>query len=99
MSTTPRTARPRTVGVDLQESEENRRVIEAIETDNTDITIRHIPGLVKVQTTGELVIRRETVERLLGREWETHEFQMAIVSYYGQIADWDDDQIIIKWEH
>jgi phenol hydroxylase P2 protein len=54
---------------------------------------------VKITTTGELVIKRETVEKLLGRPWETHEFQLVIVSYFGHIADWDDDQIVIKWDH
>ena len=45
------------------------------------------------------MIRRETVETRMGRPWETHEFQLSIVSYFGNIAEWDDDQIIIKWEH
>jgi phenol/toluene 2-monooxygenase (NADH) P2/A2 len=58
-----------------------------------------MPGLVRVQAPKEIVIRRETVEQRMGREWETHEFQMNIVSYSGHIADWDDDQIVIKWEH
>ncbi len=90
----------RTVGVDLQESnDDNRRVVEAIEQDNLEVVVTHLPGIIKVQTPGPLVVRRETVERLLGREWETHEFQMAIVSYYGHIAEWDDDQIVIRWDH
>ena len=35
----------------------------------------------------------------MGREWETHEFQVHIVSYSGNIAEWDDDEIVIKWEN
>jgi phenol hydroxylase P2 protein len=90
----------RTVGLDLQESsEDTRRVVEAIEQDNDDVVVTQIPGLVKIQAPGQLVIRRETVESLLGRPWETHEFQLAIVSYYGHIAEWDDDEIVIKWDH
>ena len=89
----------RLVGVDLQDTEETRGLVEAIESDNPDATTQHMPGLVKIQTPGELVIRRETVEQQLGREWETHEFQLAIVSYSGNIAEWDDDRIVIKWEH
>lgn len=93
-------ARPRTVGVDLQQSsEETRYVVEAIERDNPEATVRYLPGLVKIQTTGALVIRRETVEELLGRPWETHEFQLAIVSYHGHVDEWDDDEIVIKWSH
>ncbi len=89
----------RQVGVDIQESEENRALIEAIEADNADLTIRHLPGLVKLQAPGQIVINRETVEAKLGREWETGEFQLAIVSYAGNFSEWDDDQIIVSWEH
>jgi phenol hydroxylase P2 protein len=94
------TAQLRPVGVDLQESsDDNRRVVEAIEKDNPDATVTAIPGLIRVQCPGRIVVRRETVEAELGRPWETHEFQMAIVSYFGHIADWDDDQIVIRWDH
>lgn len=90
----------RTVGVDLQEAgDDTRRVVAAIQQDNPDVQLSHLPGLVRVQTPGELRIRRETVESLLGRPWETHEFQMSIVSYFGHIDEWDDDEIVIKWDH
>ena len=88
----------RLVSVGLQESEATRAVVEAIERDNADITVRHMPGLVKLARAGEMVINRGTVEGILGRPWETHEFQLAIVSYAGNISEWDDDQIVIKWE-
>lgn len=94
------TERPRTVGVDLQQSGDDiRHLVAAIEKDNPDILVRYLPGLIKIQKTGRLVIRRETVEEMLGRPWETHEFQLAIVSYYGHVDEWDDDEIVIKWSH
>ena len=96
MSASPKA---RLVGVDLQDSEDTRGLVEAIEADNPQVTLSRIPGLVKLQTPGELVIKRETVEQYVGREWETHEFQMSIVSYSGNISEWDDDRIVIKWEH
>jgi len=89
----------RQVGIDLQESEDNRVLIEAIKADNPELTIRHLPGLIKVQAAGQIVINRETVESRLGREWETGEFQLAIVSFAGNLSEWDDDRIIVKWEH
>lgn len=91
--------RVRLCGVDLQETESTRALVEAIEADNDDITVRHVPGLVKIQSPKPLVIKRESVEARLGRPWETHEFQLAIVSYAGHIAEWDDDEIVIKWQH
>ncbi|RPE46704.1 phenol 2-monooxygenase P2 subunit [Streptomyces sp. Ag109_O5-1] len=89
----------RQVAIDLQESEENRALIEAIKDDNPELTLRHLPGLVKVQAAGRIVINRESVENRLGREWETGEFQLAIVSYTGNFSEWDDDRIIVSWEH
>lgn len=95
--TAPTTAR--NVGVDLQESETTRALVEAIESDNPDCAVQHLPGLVKISCPGRLTINQASVEARLGRPWETHEFQLAIVSYYGHIAEWDDDQIIIAWDH
>jgi phenol/toluene 2-monooxygenase (NADH) P2/A2 len=99
MTTVNTDAASRPVGVDIQETEQNRAVIEAIEADNADATVNHMPGLVRVTSPGRLVIRRETVEGRLGREWETHEFQLAIISYFGHIKEWDDDEIVIAWDH
>lgn len=96
-ATIPAGERP--VGVDIQESEQNRAVIEALEADNENSSVIHMPGLVRVTSPGRLVLRRETVEERLGREWETHEFQLAIISYFGHIKEWDDDEIVIAWDH
>jgi phenol/toluene 2-monooxygenase (NADH) P2/A2 len=89
----------RLVGIDIQDAEENRGVVDAIKADNPELTIRHLPGLLKLQSAGRIVINRETVEQQIGREWDTGEFQLAIVSYAGNFSEWDDDQIIVSWEH
>lgn len=90
---------PRPVGVVLQASDETRPIIEAIEADNPDVVVTEIPGALRMESAGQLVIRRESVASRLGRDWDTQEFQLAIVSYFGNIAEWDDDEIVIKWEH
>ena len=89
----------RPVGVDLQDSEDTHALVEAIEADNPAAEVVHMPGLIRVTVVGELVIRRDSVTERMGRDLETHEFQLNIVSYFGTIAEWDDDKIIIKWEH
>ncbi len=90
----------RPVGVDLQDSTDDARaLVQAIERDNPAAKVTQMPGLVKITTTGALHINRATVQDLIGRDWETHEFQLHIVSYFGHIAEWDDDQIVIKWDH
>lgn len=90
-------ARP--VGIDIQENEENRALVEAIEADNDDLTVKHMPGMIRLTKNGRLVINQASVEERLGRPWETHELQMAIISYFGEFVEWDDDQIVIAWNH
>jgi phenol hydroxylase P2 protein len=89
----------RQVGIDIQDAEDNRGLVDAIKADNPELTIRSMPGLLKLQAVGRIVINRETVEQKIGRDWDTGEFQLAIVSYAGNFSEWDDDQIIVSWEH
>lgn len=90
----------RKVGVDLQDSSEDTlHLVDSIVADNTGAEVSRMPGLVRVQAPAVMTLRRETVEQHLGRDWETHEFQMSIVSYFGHISEWDDDEIVIKWDH
>jgi len=92
------TSPPRTVSVELQESEASGAVVEAIERDNAHVNISHMPGLVRLASPHQLVIKRETVEAILGRDWDTQEFNLVIVTYSGNIAEWDEDQIVINWQ-
>ena len=94
--TTPNT---RPVGIDIQESDDNRALVNAIAADNPEMTVTPLPGLMKLSAPGRIEINRETIEDHLGREWETGEFQLAIVTYTGNFAEWDDDQIIVAWDH
>src|SRR5205814_8180987 len=77
------------VAMDLQDGEDARQIVEAIRRDGSDVVVSQLPGLVRAQTPAALVIRRETVESLLGRPWPTHELQIAIVSYLRRSAEWD----------
>lgn len=98
MTETPAT-RVRNVGVDVQDTDDTRPIVEAIERDNPEVVIRRMPGMVKVLVPREMVIQRTTVEEILGREWDTNEFQLSIISLVGNISEWDEDEIRIKWEH
>ena len=44
------------MGVDLQDSEDTRALVDAIEDDNPDANLIRMPGIVKIQTPGQLVI-------------------------------------------
>src|SRR5271168_3812414 len=85
---------PRQVGIDLKESEESRALVEAIVADNPQVTIRRLPGLVRLQSAGEIVVNRRTIEGRLGRDWEpsyvSRERLFPFTWYEGiKIADWD----------
>ncbi|HEX2912098.1 MAG TPA: MmoB/DmpM family protein [Chloroflexia bacterium] len=90
-------AKERFVGVDLQDNEDSRSIIKAIMRDNPDTKVTNFPGLLKVQCHEQLDIRRETVEAELQRPWDTQEFNMNIVTYVGDIQEWDDDHILVRW--
>ena len=96
-ATIPAGERP--VGVDIQERAEPRRhrgprgrQRELLRDPHAWPGPGHLPG--------RLVLRRETVEERLGREWETHEFQLAIISPTSATSgNGDDDEIVIAWDH
>ena len=73
--------------------------MEAIEADNPDATLPGCPDWCRCAPPGRWSSGGRPSKQRIGREWETHEFQINIVSYSGNIDEWDDDQIIIKWEH
>jgi phenol hydroxylase P2 protein len=91
--------RVRMVGIDLQDTDEARTIIDALEQDNPDAVIRRMPGMVKVQSPGKLVILRSTVEELLGQEWDTQDLQLSIISLSGNVSSWDEDEVVLQWEH
>ncbi len=92
-----REAKERFVGVDLQDNEDSRAIVRAISRDNAGVKITHYPGLIKIQCTGQMDVKRETVEQELRREWDTQEFNLSIITYVGDIQEWDDDHILVKW--
>jgi len=89
--------RPRIASIDIQDTDTNRPVIDAIVEDNPGADTITMPGLVKIRREGGLHITRETVEKHVGGEWETSEIQLAIVSMSGNL-DIEEDYIDIAWK-
>ena len=96
--TKPRERKIRMVALDLQDTENTRPIVDAIEKDNPNVEIMRMPGMVKVTSPGHLTIRRTTVEEVLGREWDTQELQLVMISLSGNVEEWDEDEILIKWD-
>jgi len=53
---------------------------------------------VKIDAPGKLVIKRETVEELIGRPYDLQELQINLVTLSGNL-DEDDDQFTLSWKH
>ena len=84
-----------TVYIALQNNEEARPLIEAIEQDNPEARIETFPAMVKIDAPGYLVIRRDTVEGLIGRDWDPQELHINLVSLSGNVVE-DEDQFALE---
>ncbi|WP_047151915.1 MmoB/DmpM family protein [Aneurinibacillus tyrosinisolvens] len=89
------------VGMDLDTTggEVVQAIIDAIKQDNKDAVVEDYMVYKKVKAPKQLVLRRETVEDLLGSDWEMDRIHIYMSSYFGFIKEWDEDQLIIHWEN
>ena len=84
------------VFIALQNNSEAQPIIEAIVEDNTEAVVNETPGMVKIDSPGRLVIRRESVEEKLGRDFDLQELHINMISLGGNI-DEDDDEFVLSW--
>lgn len=84
------------VFIALQTSETARAIVQAIVADNAEATVTDYPAMVKIDSPGRLVIRRESVEDLIGRPWDLQEIHLSLISLSGSIEE-TDDEFIIHW--
>ncbi|MES1942582.1 phenol 2-monooxygenase P2 protein [Salinisphaera sp. PC39] len=82
------------VFIALQNNEEARPIIEAIEQDNVEARVEYAPAMVKIDAPGRLVVRRESVEERIGRDWDPQELQINLISLSGNI-DEDEDMFVL----
>jgi phenol/toluene 2-monooxygenase (NADH) P2/A2 len=84
------------VFIAFQANDDTRPIIEAIEQDNPHACIQHMPAMVKIDGSGQLVIRKETVEALLGRRWDLQEIHINLISISGNV-DETDESFTVGW--
>ena len=87
-----------TVFIAFQRTDEVRAIVEAIMEDNPGAQLDEQPGMVKVNASGRLVVKRATVEEKLGRDFDLQEMHVHLVTLSGNI-DEDDDQFVLAWKH
>ena len=80
----------------LQDNDESRYILQAIQQDNPAATVIHQPALIRIETENLLVIRRETVEEKMGRDWNVQELHLSLITIGGNV-DEDDDQLTLSW--
>jgi phenol hydroxylase P2 protein len=84
------------VYIALQDNEESRYIVEAIEEDNPDATVIYQPAMIRIENEGYLVVKRETVEEKMGRDWEVQALHVNLITLGGNV-DEDDDQLALSW--
>jgi phenol/toluene 2-monooxygenase (NADH) P2/A2 len=89
------------VGMDLDTTggEAVQAIIDAIKQDNKDAIVEDYMVYKKVKVPKQLVLYRQTVEDILGSDWEMDRIHIYMSSYFGFIKEWDEDQLIIHWEN
>ncbi|MEF8717071.1 MAG: MmoB/DmpM family protein [Candidatus Accumulibacter necessarius] len=86
------------VFIAFQDNEDARPIIEAILADNPAAQATYPTGLVKIDAPGRLVVRRATIEELVGRPYDLQQIHVNLVTLSGHI-DEDDDQLSLKWNN
>ena len=84
------------VFIALQTNEDTRQIIEAIVQDNPHAVVNEQPAMVKIDAEGKLVVRRETIEELIGRPYDLQELQVNLITMSGNL-DQDDDEMTLYW--
>ena len=86
------------VFIALQKNEETRAIVNAIMADNPDAILNEQPAMVKVDCPNRLVIKRESIEQEMGRDFDLQELQVNLITLSGHL-DEDDDQMTLAWKN
>ena len=84
------------VFIALQNTADAQPIIDAIVVDNPGAEIHASPGMVKIDCMARLVVRRASIEAMVGREFDLQELHINLISLGGNI-DEDDDEFVLSW--
>ena len=85
-----------TVFIALQTNEDTRQIVDAILQDNPSAVANEQPAMVKIDAENKLVVRRETIEELIGRPYDLQEMQIHMITMSGNL-DQTDDEMTLFW--
>jgi len=84
------------VFIAFQTNDESRSIVDAILTDNPGAALDEQPAMVRVVCPDRLVIRRESIEDRMGRDFDLQELQLHLITLSGHI-DETDDEFTLAW--
>ena len=86
------------VFIAFQKNEESRAIVDAIVGDNPSATVNEQPAMVRVDVPGRMVIKRSSIEELIGRPFDLQEMHINLITLSGHI-DETDDEFVLEWKH
>lgn len=84
------------VFIALQTNDDTRPIIEAILADNPHAELNEAPAMIKIDAEGSLTIHRNSIEELLGRDFDLQELHLHLITLSGNI-DETDDEFTLSW--
>jgi len=87
-----------TVFIAFQANEDTRPIVESILADNPHAVLDEQPAMVKINAEDKLVIRRESIEERIGRDFDLQELQINLITISGHL-DEDDDTFTLAWKN
>ncbi|MDO9029581.1 MAG: MmoB/DmpM family protein [Hydrogenophaga sp.] len=95
LSTT--SARRQPVFIAFQANNDTRPIIDAIQADNPEAEVQEMPGMVKINAPGRLVLRRTSIEEQVGRDFDLRELHINLISLSGEV-DEGLDEFVLEWK-
>jgi phenol/toluene 2-monooxygenase (NADH) P2/A2 len=86
------------VFIAFQANNDTRPIIEAILADNPHAVLNEMPALVKIDAPGRLVVKRDTISELAGRDFDLREIYINLISLAGEV-DESDDEFVLEWKN
>jgi len=87
-----------TVFIAFQTNEDTRPIVESILADNPHAVLDEQPAMVKINAEDSMVIRRESIEERIGRDFDLQELQVNLITISGHL-DEDDDTFTLSWKN
>jgi phenol hydroxylase P2 protein len=86
------------VFIAFQKNEETRNIVNAIVADNPAAIVNEQPAMVKIDVPRRMVIRKNTIENEMGRDFDLQELHVNLITLSGHI-DETDDEFVLSWAH